>query len=77
MDDAKDFCNIELRKFFVSEGIRHDTSCPYTPEENELAERKIRDIMDKGWTLTVQTHFPKKLLEFAIMTAVHLINTPL
>ena len=62
MDDAKDFCNIELRKFFEGEGIRHDTSCLYTPEENELAERKICDIMDKGWTLIMQAHFPKNLL---------------
>ena len=41
MDDGKDFCNIALRIFFESEGIRHETSCPYTHEENELAKRKI------------------------------------
>ena len=41
MDDGKDSCNIALSKCFESEGIRHETSCSYTLEENELAERKI------------------------------------
>ena len=39
-DNTKDFCNHELREFFESEGMRHETSCPYTPEQNGLAEKK-------------------------------------
>ena len=30
-DNAKDFCNNELKEFFEYHGIRHETSCPYTP----------------------------------------------
>ena len=30
-DNAKDFCNKELQEFFEHEGIRNETSCPYTP----------------------------------------------
>ena len=45
-DNAKDFCNNSLKEFFEKEGIRHETSCPYTPQQNGLAERKIGHIMN-------------------------------
>ena len=31
-DNARDFCNIDLKEFFESQGIRHETFCPYTPQ---------------------------------------------
>ena len=43
MDNAKDFCDNELQTFFENEGIRHETSCAYTPQQNGLAERKFGD----------------------------------
>ena len=73
-DNAKDFLNHELREFLASEGIKHETSCPYTPQQNSLAERKIGDIVDKGRTLLIQASTPLNLWGFAVMTAVHLIN---
>ena len=51
IDNAKDFCNHELKEFFENEGIKDEISCSYTPQQNGLAERKIGDIMDKGRTL--------------------------
>ena len=74
IDNAKDFCNHELKEFFENEGIRHETLCPYTPQQNGLAERKIGDIMDKARSLMIQASLPKNLWNFRIMTAVHLIN---
>ena len=73
-DNAKDFYNNELQEFFEQEGIRHETSCPYTPQQNGLAEKKIGDLMDKCRTLIEQAHLPKNLWGFAAMTAVYLIN---
>ena len=73
-DHAKDFCNHELKAFFEEEGIRHETCCPYMPQQNGLAERKLGDIMDKRRTLMIQAYLPKHLWNFPIMTAVHLIN---
>ena len=57
----------------ASEGIKHETSCPYTPQQNGLAERKIGDIVDKGRTLLIQAS-TLNLWGFAVMTVVHLIN---
>ena len=41
-----DNANHEVKAFFEDEGIRHETSCPYTPYKNGLAKRKIGDIID-------------------------------
>ena len=73
-DNARDFLNNELREFLESEGIKHETSCPYTPQQNGLAERKIGDIIDKSRTLLIQENVPVNLWGFAVMTAMHLIN---
>ena len=73
-DNAKDFLNNDLSEFFASEGLKHETSCPYTPQQNGLAERKIGDVVDKGRTLLIQANVPINLWGFAIMTAAHLIN---
>ena len=73
-DNTKDFINQELREFLASEGIKHETSCPYTPQQNGLVERKIEDIVGKGRTLLIQASAPLNLWGFAVMTTIHLIN---
>ena len=73
-DNAKDFLNKELNEFLASKGIVHETSCPYTPQQNGLAERKIGDIVDKARTLLIQARVPLNLWGFSVMTAVHFIN---
>ena len=73
-DNARDFLNTELKEFLESKRIKHETSCPYTPQQNGLAERKIGDIVDKSRTLLIQGNVPTNLWGFAVMTAIHLIN---
>ena len=74
IDNAKDLYNNELREFFEHEGIRHETYCIYTPQQNGLAERKISDLMDKGRTLIEHAQLPKNLWSFLVMIVVHLVN---
>ena len=73
-DNAKDFLNNALSEFLASKGIVHETSCPYTPQQNGLAERKIGVIVDKARTLLIQANLPLNLWGFSVMTAVHLLN---
>ena len=70
----KEFLNNNLSNFLASVGIRHETSCPYTPQQNGLAETKIGDIVDKARTLLIHAHAPINLWGFTVMTVVHLIN---
>ena len=55
-NNAKDFINNSLSQFVTYEGNRHETSCPYTPQQKGLAERKIGDIVDKARTLLIHAH---------------------
>ena len=73
-DNARDFCNTNLKEFFESQGIRHETSCPYTPQQNGLAERKIGDIMNKCRTLMIAANMPRNLWDFGVLTVVYLNN---
>ncbi len=32
-DRGGEYINVELKKFFASNGIRHETTAPYTPQQ--------------------------------------------
>ena len=73
-DNAKDFYNNELRGFFEHEGIRHEISCIYTPQQKGLVERKIGDLKGKCRTLVEKSQLPINLWSFSVMTTVNLVN---
>ena len=49
-------------------------SCPYTPEQNGVAERKNCHIMSIVRCLLSGMHVPKLYWHMAVLTAVYLIN---
>ncbi|RVW48987.1 Retrovirus-related Pol polyprotein from transposon TNT 1-94 [Vitis vinifera] len=49
-------------------------SCPHTPQQNGIAERKIRHLVETGLTLMAQSFLPSKYWTYAFQTAVYLIN---
>lgn len=51
-----------------------ETSCVGTPQQNGIAERKNRDLLNKTRTLLFQMNVPKKFWSQGILTATHLIN---
>uniref|UniRef100_A0A2N9G068 Integrase catalytic domain-containing protein n=1 Tax=Fagus sylvatica TaxID=28930 RepID=A0A2N9G068_FAGSY len=55
-------------------GIVQHVSCPGTPEQNGVAERKHRHIVETGLTMLFHARLPKNLWIEAFMTAVYLIN---
>lgn len=55
-------------------GILHHRSCPYTPQQNGVAERKHRHILDVARTLLLESSVPTSFWVEAISTAVYLIN---
>ena len=73
-DNAKDYVNSTLTTFFNTHGIIHETSCPYTPQQNGLAERKFRHVLETSRTLLFHMHVPKYLWGEAALTAIHLLN---
>lgn len=63
-----------LVDFLHQEGIHHRISCPYTPQQNGLAERKHRHIVEMGLALLSQSGFPATFWDDSFTTAVHIIN---
>ena len=45
-DNGTEFMDQVLGNFLQHHGIRHQTSCTYTPQKNGLAERKNKQIME-------------------------------
>jgi hypothetical protein len=41
-------------------GILHRKSCPYTSQQNGLAERKLKHILETGLTLLAHSHLSNK-----------------
>ena len=45
-DNGTGYVNTSFTKFLRHLGIRHQTSCTYTPQQNELAKRKNRQLLE-------------------------------
>ncbi|KAA0035089.1 Beta-galactosidase [Cucumis melo var. makuwa] len=73
-DNGREFQNHNLSEFLASKGIVHQTSCAYTPQQNGVAERKNRHLVEVAHSLMLSTSLPSYLWGDAILTAAHLIN---
>lgn len=55
-------------------GVIHQSSCPHTPQQNGIAERKHRHIIETTRTLLINANVPLKFWGDAVLTAGYLIN---
>ena len=58
----------------LSHGVVHQSSYVNTPQQNGIAERKNRHLLDVARSLMFSTHVPKFFWGEAILTAAYLIN---
>ena len=63
-----------LSRYFQREGITHRVSCPHTSQQNGIAERKHRHIVETGIALLAHSFLPVKFWDEAFVTACYLIN---
>ena len=47
-DGAGEFVNHHFKYFCLENGIQYQVSCPYTPQQNGIAKRKHRQIVESG-----------------------------
>lgn len=73
-DNGGEYCSTKFQQFLQAHGITQQFSCPYTPEQNGLAERKHRHILDLTRTLFSQSHLPLHFWVEVAQTTVYLIN---
>ncbi|CAA0834855.1 Unknown protein, partial [Striga hermonthica] len=63
-----------LSSLFSEKGIHHRISCPYTPQQNGLVERKHRQVIEVSLSMMSASNIPKRFWEQAFSTAIYLIN---
>ena len=73
-DNGSEFKNYTLNDFLSEEGIRHQYSAAYTPQQNGVAERKNRTLMDMARTMLAEYKSPYNFWAEAISTACHSAN---
>ena len=55
-------------------GIVHETTCPYTPEQNGVVERKHRTLLQIARSLMLHSGIPIQYWGECVKTSVHLLN---
>ncbi|PKU73369.1 Retrovirus-related Pol polyprotein from transposon TNT 1-94 [Dendrobium catenatum] len=73
-DGGGEFISTVFQTFLQTNGIIHQRSCPHTPEQNGLAERKHRHLLDLTRTLLHAAALPNLFWAEATATANYLIN---
>ena len=66
--------NNENDAWFKEKGIRHETSAPYTPEQNGTAERTNRTLLDIVRCMLISSGLPSSLWAEAVSYATYIRN---
>ncbi|KOM56062.1 hypothetical protein LR48_Vigan10g195400 [Vigna angularis] len=73
-DNGTEYVNHEFLNFFSHNGIVHELTCVNTPQQNGIAERKNRHLLEVTRALLFQMSVPKIYWGEAVLTATYLIN---
>ncbi|CAH2083649.1 unnamed protein product [Euphydryas editha] len=73
-DNGTEYCNTPFETFLSNSGIVHQTSTPYTPQHNGLAERMNRTLVEKARCMLFHANLQKKLWAEAVGTAAYILN---
>jgi transposase InsO family protein len=73
-DNGTEFKNSQIKGFLEDDGIKHEFSSPYTPQQNGVVERKNRTLLDMARTMLDDYKTPDQFWAEAINTACHSIN---
>lgn len=73
-DGGGEFISKQFAAHLASCGIKHQWSCPHTPQQNGVAARKHRHITELGLSMMFQSKVPHQLWVEAFLTATYLSN---
>ncbi|KAI3825951.1 hypothetical protein L1987_07722 [Smallanthus sonchifolius] len=73
-DNGTEFINQKVQKFFEKNGVVHQTSCAYTPQQNGVVERKHRHLLNTARSIMFQGGLPLAMWNESVLTAAYLIN---
>lgn len=73
-DNGGEYCNEEFNKYLADQGIERRLSTPHTPQQNGVAERMNRTLLDMSRCLLLQSGMGATFWSEAIATACHIRN---
>jgi transposase InsO family protein len=73
-DNGSEFRNLNVEEYLDEEGIKHQLSAPYTPQQNGIVERKNRTLIEMARTMLDEYKTPDSFWAEAINTACHAVN---
>ncbi len=73
-DNGSEFKNYTLEELLSDEGIEHQYSAPYTPQQNGVAERKNRTLVEMARSMLDEYKSPHSFWAEAVNTACHASN---
>jgi transposase InsO family protein len=73
-DNGTEFKNSQIESFLEEEGIKHEFSSLYTPQQNGVVERKNKTLLDMARTMLDEYKTSDRFWPEAINTACYSIN---
>jgi hypothetical protein len=73
-ENGTEIKNSQIEGFLEEEGIKHEFSSPYTPQQNGVVERKNITLLDMARTMLDEYKTPDRFWAEAIKTACYSIN---
>lgn len=73
-DNGTEYCNHAMADFLRLNGIEHQTTVPYSPQQNGVAERFNRTLVEKARCMLFDASLDSKFWAEAVVTAAYIIN---
>ncbi|MCO5603740.1 hypothetical protein L7F22_057892 [Adiantum nelumboides] len=73
-DRGGEYMSGAFKDFLGKKGIKHQCTLPYTPQQNGVAERKNRSLMEMARCMLKAKSLPHKLWMEAVACAAHVLN---
>lgn len=73
-DNEREYVNQNMKKFMKRNGMQHQTTVAYTTEQNRIAEKYNRTIMERARTMIEAANFNHNYWAEAVNTSVYLKN---
>ncbi|KAM0024788.1 putative RNA-directed DNA polymerase [Helianthus debilis subsp. tardiflorus] len=73
-DNGGEFTSNQMKEFYGNQGIILETTCPHTPQQNGVVERKHRHLLEMARALHFEANLPIKFWGECVMTAAYIIN---
>jgi len=73
-DNGGEFVNADMQLLLQELGILHQRTCVHTPQQNGVAERKHRHLLEVARSIRFQGYIPLRFWGHCILTAAYIIN---